>query len=69
MTVQLDSGKTAELSPEKARRIDYGYAVDGSRNVQAERILATGDQLSQRSLHDLAPKAELAIYPGSAAHP
>ena len=42
LTVQLDCGKTLELSPEKARRIDYGYAVDGLQRVRADRILVTG---------------------------
>lgn len=69
MTVQLDSGKTVELTPEKTRRIDYGYAVDGSQAVRADRIIATGDQLSQRHVQSVSPKAELAMYPGSAATP
>ncbi len=69
MMVQLDSGKIAELSPEKTRRIDYGYAVDGTQSIRADRIIATGDQLSQRNLQSVSPKAELAMYPGSAAAP
>jgi hypothetical protein len=47
MTVKLDSGKTAEVSSEKSRYIDYGYAVDGLKNLRAERVIATGDGLSQ----------------------
>ena len=70
MTVQLDSGKTAELSPEKTRRIDYGYAVDGSQQVRADRILATGDGLSQqKALQGVSPRAEVSLYPGSAEAP
>lgn len=61
MTVQLDSGKTAELSPEKSRRIDYGYAVDDSQRVRADRIIATGDRLSQQALQSASPKAELSM--------
>ncbi len=67
MTVQLDSGKMAELSHEKTRRIDYGYAVNGSQGVRADRIIATGDQLSQRNLQSVSPEAELAMHPGSTA--
>ena len=66
MTVQLDSGKAAELSPEKTRRFDYGYAVDGSQSVRADRILATGDKLSQPTLRGMSPRAEISLYPGSA---
>jgi hypothetical protein len=36
MTVKLDSGKTAEVSPEKARHIEYGYAVDGPFSEEKE---------------------------------
>lgn len=47
MTVKLDSGKTAEVSPEKARHIDYGYAVHGLKGLRAEPLIATGDGLPQ----------------------
>ena len=67
MSVHLDSGKTAELAPEKTRRIDYGYAVDVAQNVRADRILATGDQLSQKAFQASFPKADVALYPGSVA--
>ena len=67
MTVQLDSGKTADLTPEKTRRIDYGYAVDGSQAIRADRIIASGDGLSRRALQGSSPKAELVMYPGGAA--
>lgn len=67
MTVQLDSGTTAELSPEKTRRIDYGYAVDSSQKVRADCVLATGDQLSQRSLRGISSQAGFTVYDGSAA--
>lgn len=69
LTVQLDSGRAAELTPEKTRRIDYGYVVDGSQAVRADRIIATGDQLSQQTLQGMSPKADLSMYPGSAAVP
>ena len=67
MSLQLDSGKTAELAPEKTRRIDYGYAVDATQSIRADRILATGDQLSQKAFQTNFPKADIALYRGSAA--
>ena len=65
MTVKLDSGKAAELTPEKTRHIDYGYTVEGSQNVRADRIIATGDALSQKRLQSISPKAELTMYTGA----
>jgi len=65
MTVKLDSGKTAEVSPEKARHIDYGYAVDGLKNVRAERIIATGNGLTPQSFPGSSSKAEVALYTNS----
>jgi len=65
MTVKLDSGKTAEVSTEKARHIDYGYAVDGLKNVRAERIIATGDCLTPQTYQATSPKAEVALYTNS----
>jgi preprotein translocase subunit YajC len=62
MTVKLDSGKTAEVSPEKSRHIEYGYAVDGLKNLRAERVIATGDGLSQQNLQGVSPKTDLALY-------
>ena len=50
LTVRLDNGKTAELDPDKARHIEYGYAVDGSKRVQADRVLATGETLDPKAL-------------------
>ena len=69
MTVRLDSGKVAELAPEKTRRIDYGYAVDGSQAVRADRVIATGDKLSQQTFPGMSPNADLSLYPGTAAIP
>ena len=62
MTVKMDSGKIAEVSSEKARNIDYGYAVGGLKNVRAERILATGDSLTHQNFQGTIPKADLALY-------
>jgi hypothetical protein len=62
MSVKLDSGKTAEVSPEKSRHIDYGYAVEGFKNVRAERVIATGDGLSQQNFQSVSAKTDLAVY-------
>jgi conjugative relaxase-like TrwC/TraI family protein len=62
MTVKLDSGKTAEVSSEKSRNIDYGYAVEGLKNLRAERVIATGDGLSQQTFQGVTPKTDLALY-------
>ena len=65
MTVKLDSGKTAELSPEKTRHLDYGYTVDALKNVRAERVIATGDGLTQQAFQGAAAKADLTLYTGT----
>lgn len=58
MTVKMDSSKIAEVPPEKARHIDYGYAVDSLKNVRAERVIATGDGITQHASCDSHP-----LYP------
>ncbi len=50
LTVRLNNGKTAELDPDKARHIEYGYAADGSKRIQADRVLATGETLNAKAL-------------------
>jgi conjugative relaxase-like TrwC/TraI family protein len=65
ITLGLDSGKIAEISPEKTRHIEYGYAVDGLTNVRAERILATGGGFAHRNLQGTSPRAELSVHTNS----
>jgi conjugative relaxase-like TrwC/TraI family protein len=65
ITAKMDSGKIAEISPEKARHIEYGYAVDGLTNVRAERILATGDGFAHKNLQGTSPRAELSVHTNS----
>lgn len=68
MTVTLDSGKTAEVSPEKSRHIDYGYAVDALKGNRAERVIATGDGLTQqKAFQGVSHKADLTLYTGTPA--
>jgi hypothetical protein len=62
MTVKLDSGKTAEVSSDKSRHIEYGYAVDGLKNLRAERVIATGDGLSQQTFQGVSPETDLTLY-------
>jgi ATP-dependent exoDNAse (exonuclease V) alpha subunit len=62
ITVRLDSGKIAELPPEKSQHIDYGYAVDGSKSVRAERILAIGNALTHQSFPTAPSKTDLSLY-------
>jgi conjugative relaxase-like TrwC/TraI family protein len=68
MTVKLDSGKNAEVSSEKSRHIEYGYAVDGLKNLRAERVIATGDGLSQQTFQGVSPKMDLALYTNQPQH-
>ena len=67
MTVQMDSGKTAEVSPDKSRHIDYGYAVESLKGNRAERVIATGDGLTQQIFQGGAPKADQTLYTGTPA--
>ncbi len=67
MTVKLDSGKTVEVSPEKAWHIDYGYAVENLKGNRAERVIATGDGLTQQVFQGASAKADLTLYTGTAA--
>jgi conjugative relaxase-like TrwC/TraI family protein len=62
MTVKMDSGKIAEVPLEKAQHIDYGYVVDSLKNVRAERVIATGDGLTQQAFQAASAKADLALY-------
>lgn len=69
MAVRLENGKVAELSPEKARHIDYGYAVDGSHRVTANRILATGDGIARENLNAAHLRtSDVALYTSRASH-
>jgi hypothetical protein len=68
MTVKLDSGKTAEISSDKSRHIEYGYAVEGLKNLRAERVIATGEGLSQQNFQGVPPKTDLALYTNQPQH-
>ena len=63
MTLRMDNGKTVALDPDKSRHIDYGYAVDGSHRVTADRVIATGEALDQKTLLAVPFKhRDLALY-------
>jgi len=52
-----------ELSPEKARHIEYGYAVDGARRVAADRVLVTGETSEPKPLAAVLPgNRDLPLY-------
>ena len=73
IAVRLDSGKTVDLNAMTSRAIDYGYAVDGSKAVSADRILVsvanapqlTGESKIFQSLS--AAKQDAAIYTSDAS--
>jgi hypothetical protein len=65
MIVKMDSGKIAEVSLEQTRHINYGYAVDTLKNVRAERVIVTGDGLTQQGFQPASSKADLALYNSS----
>ena len=62
ISVKLDSGKIAELPPEKSQHIDYGYAVDGNKTVRAERLMATGNSLMPQPLRVASARTDLTLY-------
>lgn len=63
LSVRLDSGKTVLLDSEKAKHIEYGYAVDGDRRVSADRVIATGETLKPADLASISSQArEVAVY-------
>ena len=61
MTVGLNSGKTAELYPEKTKHLDYGHTVDVLKNVRVERVIATGDELAKQAFQGASAKADLSL--------
>ena len=65
LTVKMDSGKTAEVSPKKVGHIDYGYVVDGLKNVREERVMATGEGLIGKVFQATSSKSDLALYTSS----
>lgn len=65
LTVKMDSGKIAEVSPEKARHIDYGYAVHALQIPRAERVIAIGDQLTEKMFQAASFKTDVALYTSS----
>ena len=73
IAVRLDNGKTVDLNAKTSRAIDYGYAVDGSKAVSADRVLVsvaiapqlTGESKIFQSLY--AAKHDAAIYTSDAS--
>ena len=43
--------------------MEYGYAVEGSKRIQADRILATGESLDQKLLASIPSSVrDLSVY-------
>jgi len=66
LSVRLDNGKSVELDSERARHIDYGYAVEGPHQA-VDRVLITGDALQlaqeEKMFSHLSPQTrDLALY-------
>ncbi len=60
---RLDNGRVVELVPEKAKHIEYGYAVDAGQRVSADRVLVSGGSVDNEALAGIRPAArDLAIY-------
>jgi len=64
---RLDTGRIVELDTERARHLDYGYAVANAQHVSVDRVLVTGDasQLAQQqeALTRLSPHIrDLSLY-------
>ena len=70
MTLLMDNGKTVGLDPDKARHSEYGYAVDASNRVSADRVIATGDAIDPKILQAVSLKnRDVMIYTaGDAGH-
>ena len=67
LSVRLDNRKTVELDAESARHIEYGYAVESTGNLAADRVILTGEapQLAglENDLARLNPSIrELSVY-------
>jgi hypothetical protein len=68
LSVRLDNGKLAELDADKARHIEYGYAVASGQRASVDRVLVMGTAEEpagpQEILSHLAPHVrDVALYP------
>jgi hypothetical protein len=64
---RLDTGRIVELDTDRARHLDYGYAVANGQHASVDRVLVTGDasQLAQQqeALTRLSPHIrDLSLY-------
>ncbi len=67
LSVGLDNGKTVDLDVEAAHHIDYGYAIETTAHLAADRVILTGEapQLAgiENDLARLNPNIrELSVY-------
>jgi len=67
LSVRLDNGKSAELDPEQAMHVEYGYVVEAVPQGSVDRVLISGEA-SELALHGqdlarLSPSTrDLAVY-------
>ncbi len=57
ISARLENGKTVALTPEKAKHIEYGYALSSGKHVSADRVLAIGQDMDLRALAGFLPAA------------
>ncbi len=70
LSVRLDNGKLAGLDADKARNIEYGYAVATGQRASVDRVLVMGTAEEpagpQEILSHLAPHVrDVALYPAA----
>ena len=67
ITARLDSGKSIELDADRARHIEYGYAVETPQRAPVDRVLIAGDAVKlaeqQETFTRLSPHIrDLTVY-------
>ncbi len=70
ISARLDNSREVELNPDKAKHIEYGYAVDAGQRVYADRVIVTNGRLDAKALAGFAPAArEVALYISDGSNP
>jgi len=70
ISARLDNGRAVEFNPDKAKHIEYGYAVDAGQRVFADRVIVTNGRLDAKALAGIAPAArEVTLYISDGSNP
>jgi len=70
ISARLDNGRTVELSSDKAKHVEYGYAVDAGQRIFADRVLVTDEHLEAKVLAGIPPTTrEVALYTSDGSNP